>query len=101
MNPFKTRKPRRFNHPLIYSDERRERLQKLEERVKRQLEMSSSDKFDVDSFREVFAQASAPHKHQKTKFVGWGQHLSYPVILILIVSMFLLMHYLMSGTWLI
>lgn len=36
---FQTRKPRRFHHEMIYSDERRERLERMEERAKEELGM--------------------------------------------------------------
>ena len=38
-----TTKPRRFRHPMMYSDERRERLQQLEARAKRELGMESGE----------------------------------------------------------
>lgn len=34
---FQTVKPRRFSHPMVYCDERRERLQRIEVRARRQL----------------------------------------------------------------
>ena len=39
MGMFKMEKPRRFNHQYIYVDERKEKLQKLEEKAKRELGM--------------------------------------------------------------
>ena len=36
MGMFKMEKPRRFNHQYIYVDERKEKLQKLEEKAKRE-----------------------------------------------------------------
>lgn len=39
MGMFKMEKPRRFNHQYIYVDERKEKLQKLEEKAKRDLGM--------------------------------------------------------------
>ncbi len=40
MGIFNQRKPRGFQHQYIYVDERRERLQEIEERAKRELGMS-------------------------------------------------------------
>ena len=37
MGMFKMEKPRRLNHQYIYVDERKEKLQKLEEKAKRDL----------------------------------------------------------------
>lgn len=39
MGIFKTREPRRFEHRYIYVDERKERLQKIEEKAKLDLGM--------------------------------------------------------------
>lgn len=39
MSIFKTREPRRFEHQYIYVDERKERLQKIEEKAKLDLGM--------------------------------------------------------------
>lgn len=39
MGIFKTREPRRFEHQYIYVDERKERLQKIEEKAKLDLGM--------------------------------------------------------------
>ncbi len=38
---FQTAKPRRFSHTMVYCDERRERLQKLEARARHELGMDS------------------------------------------------------------
>lgn len=100
MNPFKTRRPRRFNHPLIYSDERRERLRQLEEKARRQLDASAKDRFDAEEFRDAFSKVSTSRR-QERNIAGWGLRLSSSVILILIVVMALVMYGLMSGSWLI
>ena len=44
MGMFKMEKPRRFNHQYIYVDERKEKLQKLEEKAKRDLGYASSQR---------------------------------------------------------
>lgn len=38
---FQTAKPRRFSHTMVYCDERRERLQKLEAQARRELGMDA------------------------------------------------------------
>lgn len=43
MGMFVTRKPRRFRHPYIYVDERKERLQALEENARRELGMAAPE----------------------------------------------------------
>ncbi len=44
---FQTSKPRRFSHTMVYCDERRERLQRLESRARRELGMEPGDLPDV------------------------------------------------------
>ena len=55
MGMFKMEKPRRFNHQYIYVDERKEKLQKLEEKAKRELGMPSYPKeFSPEDIRGKF-----------------------------------------------
>ena len=46
MGMFKMEKPRRFNHQYIYVDERKEKLQKMEENAKRDCLLYTSDAAD-------------------------------------------------------
>lgn len=59
MGMFKMEKPRRFNHQYIYVDERKEKLQKLEEKAKRDLGMlppkEFSRKISVESSLKVLS----------------------------------------------
>lgn len=57
---FQTRKPRRFHHEMIYVDERKERMNLLEERARQQLNLESSS-FD-EALRERLHQAMKPSK---------------------------------------
>ena len=45
MGMFTMRKPRGFNHPYIYVDERKEKLAKMEESAKRDLGMLPEKSF--------------------------------------------------------
>lgn len=45
MGMFTMRKPRGFNHPYIYVDERKEKLAKMEEKAKRELGMLPEKNF--------------------------------------------------------
>ena len=45
---FKSRKPRAYDHPYIYFDERKEKLKKIEERAKRELGMLPPKEFDPE-----------------------------------------------------
>ena len=51
MGMFKMEKPRRFNHQYIYVDERKEKLQKLEEKAKRDLGIIPSKQFSLEDNR--------------------------------------------------
>ena len=51
MGMFKMEKPRRFNHQYIYVDERKEKLQKLEENAKRDLGMLPPKEFSPEDIR--------------------------------------------------
>ena len=51
-----TTNPRRFRHPMMYSDERRERLQQLEARAKRELGMESGESaVDTDAAESLIS----------------------------------------------
>ncbi len=43
---FQTAKPRRFRHTMIYCDERRERLQRIEAQARRELGMEADPQAD-------------------------------------------------------
>lgn len=63
MGFFKMREPRRFDHKYIFVDERKEKLDKIVERAKRDLGMLPSDE---TSYRE----------RMKGAFANDGSHLS-------------------------
>lgn len=43
---FQTAKPRRFSHTMVYCDERRERLRRLEAQARRELDMDAGPQAD-------------------------------------------------------
>ena len=67
MGMFKMEKPRRFNHQYIYVDERKEKLQKLEEKAKRELGMLPPKEFSPEDIRGKFVQGT---KHLKRRKAG-------------------------------
>ncbi len=68
MGLFKQRKPRRFNHQYIYVDERRERLQAMEERAKRELGLiPEPEKTTEDRIRGKFVEQTSHLKRQQEK----------------------------------
>ncbi len=67
MGMFKMEKPRRFNHQYIYVDERKEKLQKLEEKAKRELGMLPAEEFSGRYSWKVYSRNQA-FKAQKREW---------------------------------
>jgi hypothetical protein len=59
------RKPRGFNHPYIYVDERKEKLAKMEEDAKRELGMLPEKEFSPEDIRGKFVEATTHLKRRK------------------------------------
>ncbi|MBT6440404.1 MAG: hypothetical protein HOB26_06200 [Flavobacteriales bacterium] len=51
LGAFKTRKPKQFNFVSRYYDEKKERLQRAESRIQRQIEFQKSNADSPDGFR--------------------------------------------------
>ena len=62
---FTMRKPRGFNHPYIYVDERKEKLSKMEEDAKRELGMLPEKEFSPQDIRGKFVEATTHLKRRK------------------------------------
>lgn len=82
MGLFRARAPRKYRPVSIYNDERKLRIQKLVDEVKRENgeATSSSEKIDPDKFRGSFVRFT-PHVEryrERKKFLGW------PILLMLI-----------------
>ena len=77
MGMFKMEKPRRFNHQYIYVDERKEKLQKLEEKAKRELGM-------------------LPPKEFSPKESG-RKPMTYGALFVAILVLLYILHYLVTG----
>lgn len=94
MGFFKQRKPRGFQHRWIYVDERKERLQKIEEKAKRELGMYSGevDYNPEERIRGTFSGASKHLTRQKNR-----KKLSLPLLIVLIVALLFLLNYLLTG----
>ena len=68
MGLFTQRKPRRFNHQYIYVDERKERLQAMEERAKRELGLiPEPEKTTEERIRGKFVEQTEHLKRQQEK----------------------------------
>lgn len=90
------RKPRRFNHQYIYVDERKEKLDKMEEKAKRDLGLLPEKPFSPEDIRGKFVEGTTHLRRRKEsgrRPVGLG------VILIILCFLIFLWHYLYTGSW--
>lgn len=96
MGMFSMRKPRRFNHTYIYVDERKEKLQKMEEDAKRELGMLPPKEFDPETIRGKFVEGTT---HLKRRKQSGRKPLKLGAILIALVILLFILHYLVTGEW--
>lgn len=54
MRLFYTRKPRSFQHTYIYADERKERLEQLKEKAKREMDLPDTRPYNPETIRGKF-----------------------------------------------
>ena len=96
MGMFSVRKPRGFRHEYIYVDERKEKLQKMEEDEKRELGMLPPKEFKPEDIRGKFAEGTTHLKRRKERGKApWG----YGKMLIAILVLLFILHYLVTGSW--
>lgn len=95
MKLFSPRKPRSFRRVSIYTDESRDRLQKLVDDVKReQGETPASEApYDPDKFRGTFSNYTPRAQRHKES----GSKLGWPLILILIFALIVIWRFLLTG----
>lgn len=94
MGMFTMRKPREFHHEYIYVDERKEKLQKIEETAKRELGMLPPKEFNPEDIRGKFVEGTTYLKRRKE---SGRKPLSYGVIFVAIVVLLYILHYLITG----
>ena len=95
MGMFNTRKPRSFRRVSIYTDESRDRLQKLVNDVKReQGEAPAGDeRYDPDKFRGTFSNYTPrAQRHRES-----GSRLGWPVIIVILFGLIILWRFLLTG----
>jgi len=88
------RKPRGFNHQYIYVNERKEKLEKMEEKAKRELGMLPDKEFSPEDIRGKFVEGTTHLKRRKAS----GRK-PFGIILIIIAFLLYLWHYLATGSW--
>ncbi|KAA6349629.1 hypothetical protein EZS27_002957 [termite gut metagenome] len=96
MKWFNVRKPRSFHHQYIYVDERKEKLQMMEEDAKRELGMLPPKEFSPESIRGKFIEGT---KHLKRRKESKRKSVHLGIILVLLVLLLFLWHYLLTGNW--
>ena len=96
MGMFTMRKPRSYHHEYIYVDERKEKLQKIEETAKRELGMIPPKEFSPEDIRGKFVEGTT---HLKRRKASGRKPVSFGIILIIIAFLIYLWHYLATGSW--
>lgn len=91
---FTMRKPRGFNHPYIYVDERKEKLAKMEEDAKRELGMLPEKEFSPEDIRGKFVEATT---HLKRRKVSGKKPVHLGILLIAIAVLIYLWYAITNG----
>ena len=86
--------PRGFRHEYIYVDERKEKLQKIEETAKRELGMLPPKEFNPEDIRGKFVEGTTYLKRRKE---SGRKPLSYGAMFVAIVVLLYILHYLITG----
>lgn len=94
MGLFTMRKPRPFHHEYIYVDERKEKLQKMEEDAKCDLGMIPPKEFSPEDIRGKFIEGTT---HLKRRKESGREPLSYATIFVAIAVLLYILHYLVTG----
>ena len=94
MGLFTMRKPRPFHHEYIYVDERKEKLQKMEEDAKRDLGMIPPKEFSPEDIRGKFIEGTT---HLKRRKESGREPLSYATIFVAIAVLLYILHSLVTG----
>ncbi len=94
MGMFRMDKPRPFTHQYIYVDERKEKLQKIEENAKRDLGMLPPKEFSPEDIRGSFV---AGTKHLKRRKESGRKPITYAALFIAIAVLVYILHWLITG----
>jgi len=94
MGMFSVNKPRGFHHNYIYYDPRKEKLQQIEEKAKRELGLLPPKEFQPEDIRGKFVEATT---HLRRRKESGRKPLSYGVLIFAIVFLLLVMHWIITG----
>jgi len=89
MNLFQQLRPRRFNHKYIYVDERKERLQKIEQQARETLGLAPHKPLDREQIHQAF-RATMPHLSKKKRRNNGANQLIQVVLLLFLLALFYL-----------
>ena len=90
---FKTMNPRAYRHEYIYYNERKEKLNEIRDKAKRELGLLPPKEFSPEDIRGKFTMAT---KHVRRRKEG-GWHISTGMLIFLIIVLLLVMRYLYTG----
>ena len=94
MGLFSMRKPRPFHHEYIYVDERKEKLQKIEDTAKQDLGMMPPKEFSPEDIRGKFVEGTT---HLKRRKESERKPMTYGALFVGIVVLLYILHYLITG----
>ncbi len=93
MSIFKARQPRKYRPRTIYTDERKDKLRKLVNDVRRQQGEIVEEPYDPTKFKGKFSQFT-PHAQRASER---SHKLVWPVALFLVIILIFVWHYLATG----
>lgn len=94
MGLFRVNKPRGFEHNYLYYDPRKEKLEKIEEKAKRELGMLPEKEFDPEDIRGKFVGATT---HLKRRKESGRKPISSGILIAIIVVLLLAAKYIYTG----
>ena len=97
MGLFKTREPRKFRRVSIYTDARKEKLEKLVNEVRRERGEIPEEEIDYtrDRFKGKFSEFTPRAKRYAD---GSRSRLTWPIALIAIIILIMIWHFLLTGS---
>ncbi len=94
MGMFSVRKPRGFQHNYIYYDPRKEKLEKIEEKAKRDLGILPPKEFTPEDVRGKFVGAT---KYVRQRKESGKKPVPYSVLIIAIIVLLVIAYFLKTG----
>lgn len=84
---FGVRKPRGFHHLFIYVDERRKRLDDMEQRARRELGMIPEEEINPADLRGTFVNATKHLKKRNERMASGRKPLGIGLLLFLVIAL--------------